>query len=128
MDKPEGDASERGKFDGKFFEELHQLTGKPIMIGDHQFSFRTEAHPITMWQQFPTAADAAKAHEAYLLAAAAKPFLIGYMRCQYRSVYDPERKLLKQGLLQVDGEPYAEYPELTARTNQRVLDLLFGKK
>jgi hypothetical protein len=128
MDKPGGDPKDRGKFEDKFFEDLHTLTGKPIMIGDHQFSFRTEAHPTTMWQQFPTAAAAAKAHEAYLLAAAAKPFMIGYMRCQYRSVYDTDRKLLKQGLLQVNGEPYTEYAELITRTNQRVLDLLFSKK
>ena len=81
-----------------------------------------------MWQQFPTPAAAAQAQASYCLAAVAKPFMIGYMRCQYRSVYDEDRKLLKQGMLQINGEPYAEYPELIARTNQRVLDRLFGKK
>lgn len=128
MDKPGGPAADRGKFDDAFFENLHTLTGKPIMIGDHQFSFRTREHPVTMWQQFPTAAAAVQAHASYCQAAAAKPFVIGYMRCQYRSVYDPTQKMLKQGLLQTSGEPYPEYPELIARTNRRVLDQLFAKK
>jgi hypothetical protein len=127
-EQPDGRALDPGTFDVRFFDDLHRLTGKPILIGDHQFSFRTEAYPTTMWRQFPTAADAARAHEAYCLAAAARPYLVGYMRCQYRSVYDPDRKLLKQGLLRTDGEPYPDYPELIARTNRRVLDLVFGKK
>jgi hypothetical protein len=72
-------------------------------------SFYDAAQPVTLWHQFPTQAEAADSYEHFLAAALARPYLIGYFRCQYWNQWMPApRNLLKQGLRRSDGQPYAE--------------------
>ncbi|MEM9883062.1 MAG: hypothetical protein AAF800_09120 [Planctomycetota bacterium] len=110
-------------FDRGYFDHVHGITGKPILVCDHNISFRTEAHPVTLWHACDTPEQAAELHTAYLCDAAATPYVIGYGRCQYLSVFDPKRGLLKQGLLQEDGRPYPESNHAMSRATTRALAL-----
>jgi hypothetical protein len=69
-------------FPAELFDRLHQTYRKPIIIGDHQFSFATREFPRTMWFQYPSAAEAVAAYGAYLREATARPYIVGYHRCQ----------------------------------------------
>lgn len=111
-------------FNAALFDRLHQTYRKPIIIGDHQFSFATPEFPRTMWMQYPSAAEAVTAYGAYLREAAARPYIVGYNRCQIRDVVQPDG-MLKQGLLQRNGEPYPDYASQIAAFNRRTLDALY---
>ncbi len=111
----------RVSFNAELFDKLHKLTGKPILIGDHQSSFYTDAYPKTMWLQLPDEAAAAEAYARYLHDAFAKPYLIGYHRCQYIDRFDTRLGVLKQGLLREDQSPYEVLVEAVRRTNRAVL-------
>ena len=50
----------------------------------------------------------------------ATSFLIGYHRCQYNDRYKGGQKILKQGLLQVDGKPYQELVDSIEKNNWKV--------
>jgi hypothetical protein len=76
-----------------------------------------------MWPQFKTPAEAATAYEAYLHAAFAKPYILGYFKCQYVDQVLPTG-MLKQGLLQTDGKPYAEFAKLLTAIHQRLIEQL----
>lgn len=94
-------------FDGATFDRLHELTGKPILICDHQVSFRTPEHPVTLWHQAPDTGTANGWIEKFLLAAAASPYVVGYQRCQYVDSMRTDRgNMLKQGLVDVNGMPH----------------------
>ncbi|MEM6392145.1 MAG: hypothetical protein AAF797_05185 [Planctomycetota bacterium] len=101
-----GPGKHESAFDTDYYNRLHQLTGKPVLICDHNVSFKTESHPVTLWHACDTAEQAAQLNADYLHAAASTPHILGYGRCQYLSVFDPQRRLLKQGLLDEDGLPY----------------------
>ena len=50
---------------------------------DHQCSFPTAQYDKTMWKQLESEAAVAQMYRDYLAAATAKPYIIGYHRCQY---------------------------------------------
>ena len=108
------DASE---FPAEIFERLYLETRKPVMICDHQSSFRTPEHANVMWRTLPDIASVAKGHASYLNEGFSTPFLIGYHRCQYIDRYKGGQKILKQGLLQVDGKPYEDLVETVKENN-----------
>ena len=112
-------------FNAALFDRLHQTYRKPIIIGDHQFSFATPEFPRTMWTQYPSAAEAVAAYGAYLREAAARPYIVGYNRCQIRDVVQPDG-MLKQGLLQRNGEPYPDFASQIAAFNRQTLDALYN--
>lgn len=86
-------------------EELHRITGKPVLICDHAISFPTQAQPRTIFEQMPDEASAAKATAEFLRRAFSRPYVIGYLRCQY--IDRPARfgRGLRQGLVRPDGKP-----------------------
>ncbi len=86
-------------FDTNYFRKLHEITGKPVLVSDHQVSFPSTDSPITLWHQMPTQAAAAKAEANFQTAAARLNFVVGYQRCQYMDRYDPARGLTKRGLV-----------------------------
>ena len=102
------------------FDNLYKKTGKPIMICDHQTSFNTKEHSNVMWNTLPDVKSVGKAHATYLEGGFATPFIIGYNRCQYIDRYKNRQKLLKQGLLQVDGNPYDELVKSVQKNTWRV--------
>lgn len=107
------------------FEQLYKATGKPVMICDHQSSFNTSEHSNVMWHTLPDIVSVGRAHATYMEQGFATPFLIGYNRCQYIDRYKGGQKILKQGMLQVDGVPYEELVKSvqtnTWRVHQRFL-------
>ncbi len=86
-------------------EALHTVTGRPVLICDHAISFPTAAHPLTIFEQMPDEVSAAKATRSFLAAAFAKPWMLGYLRCQYIDRPAGFGRGLRQGLLQGDGTP-----------------------
>jgi hypothetical protein len=111
-------------FPAALFDRLHRTYRKPIIIGDHQFSFATPEFPRTMWVQYPDATAAVAAYGVYLREATARPFIVGYNRCQFRDRVEPDGKL-KQGLVQRNGEPYPDFADQIAAVNRRTLDTLY---
>ncbi len=109
-------------FDAAEFDRLHRLTGKPIIIADHQCGFFDQHTPKTGgWFQYATAGEAAASYDRFVRQAFARPYLIGYFRCQYLTVYKDHIKRYKQGLLRPDGRPFEEYVRSIATTNREVL-------
>lgn len=86
-------------------EALHAVTGKPVLTCDHAISFPTAAEPRTIFEQMPDEASAARAARIFLAAALAKPWMLGYLRCQYIDRPSGFGRGLRQGLLQCDGTP-----------------------
>jgi hypothetical protein len=115
-------------FDGKLLDHLHVISGKPILLCDHQISFPTPRFPKTMWQQLPTQEAVGKAHARYLEEAFAKPYILGYHRCQFIDRYIPSQGILKQGLLREDGSPYEELVRTVTENNLTTLRKFAGAK
>jgi hypothetical protein len=111
------------KFNAAKYDAWHKLTGKSIVISDWNLSFPTPEHSVTMWPQFPTQAAAATAYEAYLLATFAKPYILGYFKCQYVDQVLPTG-MLKQGLHKRDGTTYEEFSGLLTAIHQRLIGQL----
>jgi agarase len=86
-------------------DRLHAVTGKPVLICDHAISFPTAEHPRTIFEQMPNEAAAAKATADFLQAAFAKPYMLGYLRCQYIDRPANYGRGLRQGILRSDGTP-----------------------
>lgn len=86
-------------------EALHAVTGKPVLVCDHAISFPTAAHPLTIFEQMPDEPSTARATKSFLAAAFAKPWMLGYLRCQYIDRPAGFGRGLRQGLLQGDGAP-----------------------
>lgn len=100
-------------------DQLYSIVQKPVMICDHQRSFYTDEYPNTMWQQLPSQEAAGKSYHAYLEAAFEKPYVLGYNRCQYISREAGD--VLKQGLLDIYGEPYDTLVEYITATNKELI-------
>ena len=108
-------------FRAEKYDAVHRVTKKPILISDWSLSYPTPEHPATMWQQLPTASEAAASYEAYLRAAFSLPYFLGYFKCQYMDQALPNGQL-KQGLIKSDGTPYAEFPRLLPGIHRRLME------
>lgn len=110
-------------FDAGEFDRLHKLTGKPIIIADHQCGFFDQQTPKTGgWFQYATVEEATTSYDRFLREAFAQPYIIGYFRCQYLSIYRNELIRYKQGLLRPDGTPFEELVTRIARINREILN------
>ena len=121
-----GQGKHESEFDGALFDRLHQLTGKPILICDHSLSFYTPKYPKTLWNQYPT--QRAAAYGIFLQAAMAKPYMIGFQRCQYISVFKADRGHLKQGLVETNGKPHEEFLDLIGNANRKLLNQRYRER
>lgn len=110
---------------GDILDQVHAMTGKLIILSDWSLSFPVEGHTNTMWPQFPTPTEAATAYEAYLTSAFAKPYILGYFKCQYRDAILPTGQL-KQGLRTVSGELRKDWAESLRQIHTRLLEK-FGR-
>ncbi|MCK5173710.1 MAG: hypothetical protein KAR47_09985, partial [Planctomycetes bacterium] len=115
------------KFEGEFFDELHEKTGLPILICDHQCSFATDDYPKTMWKQLESEDAVGEAYARYLRDAVKKPYIIGYHRCQYIDRFAKHPGVLKQGILRQDGSPYEVMSKYIADANTEAIQL-FSKE
>lgn len=121
-----GQGPDESVFDLTYWQQLHEMTGKPVFICDHACSFYTPEYPRTLWHQLDSEEDAARFYDRYLRQVAVLPFMPGYMRCQYKSRYDPLRTLLKQGLLDLDGQPYKHLVRQVRLSNEAVKREVYG--
>ncbi len=108
-------------FRAEKYDAIHRITKKPILISDWSLSYPTPEHPATMWQQLPTASEAATAYDAYLRGVFSLPYCLGYFKCQYMDQPLPTGQL-KQGLVRTDGTAYAEFSRLLKGIHQRLTD------
>ncbi|MEM1061884.1 MAG: Ig-like domain-containing protein [Planctomycetota bacterium] len=92
------------EFNFEFFDGVYERFGKPLYIADHVSSFPTEEHPVTMGKAAASPAAYEAYYERYVTAAMSRPYMIGFNKCQYQD--QPTPKLLKQGLVRVDEQPY----------------------
>lgn len=109
-------------FEAAYFDALYAKYGKPILICDHQCSFPTAQYDKTMWKQLESEAAVAQMYRDYLAAATAKPYVIGYHRCQYIDRYNEHPGVLKQGILREDGSAYALLQDAVIEANRAALD------
>ncbi len=116
-----GPGQEERFFNADQFGNIHKLTSKPLIICDHSVSFYTDEHPVTLWHQFETQERAGQALARYINATARTPYIVSYSHCQYLDTYDPNRGLLKQGLLNDQGEFHQPYCELISTANAEAL-------
>ena len=93
-------------FESAYFDDLYARYKKPIIICDHQCSFATPEYANTMWKQLDSEQAVANMYKNYLSEAIAKPYIIGYHRCQYIDRFNPHPGVLKQGMLREDGTAY----------------------
>lgn len=109
-------------FDTAEFDRLHRLTGKPIIIADHQCGFFDDQTPKTGgWHQYASAAEAADSYDRFLRDALARPYVVGYFRCQYLTSYKEHTRRYKQGLLRPDGTPFEDFVARLAKIHHEVL-------
>ena len=107
-------------FDKNYFRMINQLTGKPIIICDHQCSFPTENHAHTMWEQFKNQRKASNNYSKIVISAVNEPYLLGYHRCQYIDRFNKKNKLLKQGMVKENGDIYQPQAKIISRLNKKV--------
>lgn len=105
-------------FESDKFDQLYDMGKKPIMICDHQCSFPTDDYKKTIWRQLASVHEVNRAHDTYLLEAFSKPYIIGYNRCQY--IDRVQGGKLKQGLVDVKGNPRKELVEGVSSTHQKI--------
>lgn len=122
-----GQGPDESEFDAAYWRKLHQMTGKPIFICDHACSFYTPEYSRTLWHQFETETEAAHFYDFYLKQVIEEPYMPAYSRCQYKSRYDALRSLLKQGIVDIDGNPYSVLTEQIKKTNDYVQQTLYGE-
>ncbi len=108
-------------FEAEYFDALYQKYQKPIIICDHQCSFATDVYPDTMWQQLESESAVANMYRDYVQEAFSKPYIIGYQRCQYIDRFVEHPGVLKQGILQEDGNPYEQLASAIKETNTSIL-------
>jgi len=105
-------------FPAEELERIHKITGKPLLICDHQISFPTSEYQATTWTQLADETVAATATERFILDAFAKPYIIGYMRCQYIDRPAGLGRGMKQGILRDNGDPHPKLLEAHRRASK----------
>ena len=123
---PEREFEEKYFYD-QHYEELHAITGKPIWISDHQIAHPHPDFDGTQWVTAYSAEEALQLTRHFMEAAFAKPYLIGYGRCQTIDWPKPQpdgETWVKRGLYSISGEPFSKYNEGIRSLNLHILNLL----
>ena len=110
------------QFEEGYFDALYASYEKPIIICDHQCSFPTPEYSETMWKQLESESAVAEMYRNYVAAAVAKPYIIGYHRCQYIDRYNEYPGVLKQGILREDGSAYKVLEAAITTANASALE------
>ena len=75
-----------------------------------------------MWKQLESESAVAEMYRNYVANAVAKPYIIGYHRCQYIDRYNEYPGVLKQGILREDGSAYKVLEAAITSTNASALE------
>lgn len=109
-------------FNESYFDRLHTKFKKPILLCDHQCSFATPEYRKTMWRQLESEEAVGRAYGQYLRDAFAKPYIIGYQRCQYIDRFATHPGVLKQGMIRQDGTPYKRLVQYVSEANAEAVN------
>lgn len=120
-----GQGNDEVEFNADLFDEIHEISGKPIIVCDHQCSFRTATIRVSLWNQFSTEQQAAEAQSRFLEELSKKPYIVGYHHCQYMDTYRKSSRAWNQGLVREDGSHYAALVERLGQTNRSLLRELY---
>jgi len=88
------------------YDHIHALTGKPLLVADHQISFYTNDYTETTFSQAGSEADASLETMKFLKETYSEPYVCGYFRCTYLSQGEPFGRGIKQGLVDFKQKPY----------------------
>lgn len=100
-------------------QRIYELSGKPIIIADQKVSFDEAGYDNIQGQEVATEALAAAGYEDYVKACFNSPIVVGYNRCMFKSKFRPGG-VLKQGLLDFEGNPYSLIVESVVETNREI--------
>ena len=107
------------EFNFEFFDRVYAKYRKPIYIADHVSSFATPDHPVTMGQAAKDPDSYGAYYQRYVTAALSRLYIVGFNKCQYQDI--PQPRMLKQGMINVDGQPYPTVQRVQ-QANFRALD------
>lgn len=102
-------------------QRIYKLSGKPIIIADQKVSFAEAGYDNIQGDEVATEALAATGYTDYLIACFDSPIVVGYNRCMFKSKFRPGG-VLKQGLLDFNGDPYSVIVESVVTTNREIID------
>ncbi|MDF1862858.1 MAG: hypothetical protein P1U87_21760 [Verrucomicrobiales bacterium] len=71
----------QGQFPKQKFDEIHQITGKPILLCDYAVRFKDGNKDIRSWKPAADSVDAGKQYADYLRAALETDYIIGVFWC-----------------------------------------------
>jgi len=108
-------------FESSEFERLHELSGKPMLVSDHSVAYPTAEHSNTLWEDVEDAAAVGREYGTFLDTAFARPFFIGLLRCEYSDHVTGD--LLRQGMVDLDGEPRTAITDAMKAAHARALEL-----
>lgn len=72
--------------------------------------------------------EAAASYDRFLRDAFARPYVIGYFRCQHLTIYKDHVNPYTQGFLRRDGTPFDEYVTALSATHRVITDGLFRSR
>jgi hypothetical protein len=101
-------------------EHIHGVTGKPLLIADHQISFYTDDYKGTIFSQAGNQQQASLETRKFLEAAFAVEYVCGYFRCTYLTKDEPNGRGVKQGLVDFEGTPFPEMTEAYRSMNWKI--------
>lgn len=110
------------RFDPEYFNAIYGKYGLPIYMADHGVALKTREFSRTEQGAQLTPQAYSDQYVDWVSSALAYPHMIGYNKCQYWSVTVPgNAKILKQGLLKLDGTPYEEVIPAIINGNRKAL-------
>ncbi len=117
---------DRDRYNTELYDKIAAITGKPILFCDFAVNFSAPKYPNGMWGSWPTEDQAADVWSRYLDDAFGRPYMVGIHRCEYIDL--PREKVLKQGLIQQDGRPYARTVQRYAEIHKKLYQRMYGGK
>ncbi len=113
-----------GIFNATLFNELYELTGKPLIIADVGFAFPHPRYPNEEWHKFASQQAAGDAYRSFVAGVVNSSFLLGLNKCMYidRVLVQPET-VLKPGMLDFNGTAHQPFSGIVAQANQDAIRL-----
>lgn len=105
-------------------DHIQKVTGKPILIADHQISFSTDKYDKTTFSQAGDEGSASRETENFLNSTFSNKQVCGYFRCTYLTQNEPHGRGIKQGLVDFMQKPYPLITESYSKLNFKISEYL----
>ncbi|MBF0198944.1 MAG: hypothetical protein HQL32_14600 [Planctomycetes bacterium] len=109
-------------------DHIHALTGKPVLIADHQISFYTKDYKYTTFSQAGSESDASLETMKFLHESYSSQYICGYFRCTYLSQHEPHGRGVKQGVVDFKQNPYSKMAHAYSCFNNEIEKYIEGEK